>query len=73
MVSKAFKPNKNRIVDDNGNKTNEMVMNLFKNKKFKNLTYVSNIEAIEKPNFLTANAKKIFNYLWLAFIKALIF
>ena len=31
-----------------------------------------NIRAISKPNFLTPNAKKALNYLWLAFIKALI-
>ena len=32
-----------------------------------------NIGAIRKPNFLASNAKKIFNHLLLAFIKALIF
>ena len=32
-----------------------------------------NIEATKKPNFPTSNAKKTFNYLQLAFIKASIF
>ena len=32
-----------------------------------------NIGAIEKSNFLISNAKKVFNYLQLVFIKALIF
>ena len=45
-----------------------MFKNLFsskklKNKKLKNLTYISNIEAIEKFIFLTSNAKKAFNHL----------
>ena len=31
-----------------------------------------NIEATKKSIFFTLNAKKAFNYLWLAFIKALI-
>ena len=33
---------------------------------------MANIEAIKKLIFLIFNTKKIFNYLWLAFIKALI-
>lgn len=32
-----------------------------------------NIQATKKLIFLTPNAKKDFNYLWLAFMKALIF
>ena len=32
-----------------------------------------NIGVIEESNFLTLNAKKTFNYLWLVFIKAPIF
>ena len=32
-----------------------------------------NIKAMEKPNFLTSDAKKAFNHLRLAFIKAPIF
>ena len=35
--------------------------------------YMLNIKAIREPNFLTPNTKKVFNYLRIAFIKALIF
>ena len=35
--------------------------------------HMPNIGAIRKPNFLTPNAKKAFNHLQLAFIKASIF
>ena len=35
--------------------------------------YIPNIRAIREPNFLTPNAKKAFNHLRLAFIKASIF
>ena len=49
-----------------------MAANLFKNKKSKNSTCVLNIQAIEKSNFFTVNAKKTFNHLQLTFIKALI-
>ena len=73
LALKALKADKNRVVSDDDNRTNEIVMNLCENKKSRNLTHVSNIEAIGKSNFLTSNAKKIFNYLRLAFIKALIF
>ena len=37
------------------------------------MTYVPNIRATKKPTFLTFDAKKVFNYLQLVFIKALIF
>ena len=63
--------NKELICDDSG-RANEIIINFSKNKKFKNLTYIPNIEAIEKLKFLTFNAKKVFNYLQLAFIKGLI-
>ena len=43
-----------------------------KNVKFQNLTYMPNIRAMRKPIFLIYDAKKIFNFLWLVFIKALI-
>ena len=36
------------------------------------MTCVPNIGAMREPNFLTLDAKKAFNYLQLAFIKALI-
>ena len=47
-------------------------MNLSKNNKSKNLTYMSNIAATEEPILLTSNVKKAFNYLRKAFIKVLI-
>ena len=49
-----------------------MIINLSKNTKSRNLTYILNIKVIRKPNFLTPNAKKTFNYLQLGLIKALI-
>ena len=43
-----------------------------KNNKSRNSTHISRIGAIRESNFLISNAKKAFNHLWLAFIKALI-
>ena len=45
-------------------------MNLFKNNKSRKLMHLLNIEDKEEPIFLILNAKKIFNYLKKAFIKA---
>ena len=73
LAPKAFKADDNKVVGDGGDKTNETVINLSKNKKSRNLTYVPNIKATGKPNFLTLDAKKAFNYLRLAFIKTPIF
>ena len=70
LILKAFSADDNKVVDDGSNKTNRTIVNLSKNKKSRNLTRVPNIEAIEEYKFLTPNAKKAFNYLWLAFIKA---
>ena len=60
-----FKINNNEVVRIGG-RVNQMVVNLFnqsKNNKSRNLLYISNIEAIEKPTFLTPNIKKFFNHL----------
>ena len=73
MALKTFKGKNNKVVNDNGSRTNETIVNLFKNNKFKNLTYMPNIGVIEKPIFLTFNAKKTFNHLKKVFIRALIF
>ena len=73
MVLKAFRTNNNEVVDDSSSRTNGTIKNLSKNKKSKKLLYMLNIRVTEKPNFLTFDAKKAFNHLWLAFIKALIF
>ena len=63
LALKAFKANNNKVVGGNSDKTNEMVVNLSKNNKSKNLTYIPNIIGIGKPTFLTPNAKKNFNHL----------
>ena len=65
-----FKINNNEIIGDADNKANKIVVNLSKNKKSKNSTYMLNIGAMREPNFLTSNTKKVFNHLQLAFIKA---
>ena len=67
---KAFKADNNKIVGDGGGRANKTVVNLSKNEKCKKSTHMPNIKATGKPNFLTLNTKKAFNYLWLAFIKA---
>ena len=71
-ASKAFRADDNEVVCSGGGKANETVMNSSKNNKSKNSTRVPNIKATGEPNFLTPNAKKAFNHLRLAFIKALI-
>ena len=75
LALKTFRSDDNKIIEGNG-RVNETRVNLsdkFKNNKSKTLTHVANNKAIGKPNFLTLNAKKAFNQLQLAFIKALIF
>ena len=67
-ASKMFRADNNKVVG-NSDRANKTVVNLFKNNKSRNLTYMSNIRAIGKLNFLTPNAKKVFNHLQLAFIK----
>ena len=70
LAPKTFKADDNKIVDGGSSKANETVVNLSKNEKSRNLTHVPNIRAMGEPNFLTPNAKKGFNHLRLAFIKA---
>ena len=75
-VPKTFKADDNKVVNSDGSRINETVINLFdqsKNNKSRNLTYVPNIEAIKKLTFLNPNAKKTFKHLQLAFIKPPIF
>ena len=69
MAPKAFKADDNKVVGVGG-KANRTVVNSSKNEKSRNLTRVLNIGATKKPNFLIPDAKKAFNYLRLAFIKA---
>ena len=72
-ASKAFRADDDKIVSGGGGRANEMVVNLSKNNKSRNSTYMPNIGATGEPNFLTSDAKKAFNHLRLAFIKAPIF
>ena len=73
LALKAFKTSKNKVVRGDGGRADEMVVDLSKNEKSKKSTCMPNVGVMEEPNFLTPNAKKAFNYLWLAFIKAPIF
>ena len=70
LASKAFRNDDNKVVGGGGDRANKTFVNLSKNNKSKKLTRVPNIGVTGKPNFLTPNAKKAFNHLWLAFIKA---
>ena len=69
LASRMFKADENEVVGSDGDKADETVINLSKNKKSRKSTRVQNIEAIVEPNFLTPDAKKAFNHLWLAYIK----
>ena len=70
---RAFRTGNNEVLGG-GNRADETVVNLFKskNKKSRKLTCMPNIVATGELNFLTPNAKKVFNLLQLAFIKVLI-
>ena len=67
---KAFRADGDEVVGGGGGRANETVVNSSKNDKSRNSTRVPNIGATGEPNFLTPNAKKAFNHLWLAFIEA---
>ena len=69
LSPKAFGVDKNEFVKLDS-RANKIIVNLSKNKKSKNLTYILNIRTTGKLNFLTSDAKKTFNYLQLEFIKA---
>ena len=56
---KMFKRDDNKVVGVGG-RANKMVVNLFKNNKSRNSTYMLIIRAIKKPNFLILNIKKSF-------------
>ena len=70
MVPKTFKAGNNEVVGGGGDRADKIIVDLSKNKKSRKLTCMPNIGATGKLNFLTPNAKKAFNYLRLAFIKA---
>ena len=63
-----FRIDDNKVIGSGGGRANETVRN-----SSRKLTCMPNIGAIREPNFLTPNAKKAFNHLQLAFIKAPIF
>ena len=65
LAPKTFRANNNKIVSSSSDRANETVRN-----SSKKSTRVPNIRAMGEPNFLTPDAKKAFNHLQLAFIKA---
>ena len=75
LASKAFRADANEIVEGGGGRVNKTVKNLSKSKKSKNekskiLTRSSDIGAMGESMFLTLDARKTFNHLRQAFIKA---
>ena len=69
---KAFKAGNNEVVGGSDDRADETVVDssTSKNEKSRKSTRVPNIRATGEPNFLTLDAKEIFNHLKLAFIKA---
>ena len=65
-----LKADSNKVVCSGSNRANETVVNLSKNNKSRKSIHMPNIEVIRESNFLTPDAKKVFNQLRLAFIKA---
>ena len=63
LATKTFRADDNEIVSNGG--SSETVRN-----SSKKLTHMPNIKATGESNFLTPDAKKTFNHLWLVFIKA---
>ena len=72
LALKVSRAGNNEVVRGGSGRADETVLDLSKNEKSRKSMRVPNIGAMEEPNFLTLNAKKVFNHLWLAFIKALI-
>ena len=70
LALRAFRTDNNKVVRGGGSRADETVVNLSKNEKSKKSMRVPNVEAMEEFNFLTLDAKKAFNHLRLAFIKA---
>ena len=72
LAPKVFKANNNKVIRVNSDRANEIVVNSsnkLKNEKSKNQMCIG---AIRKSIFLIFNAKKTFDNLKQAFIKALI-
>ena len=72
MAPRVFRAGNNKVIEGGGGKADETVLDSSKNKKSRKLTCMLNIGSIKELNFLIPNAKKVFNHLQLAFIKALI-
>ena len=73
LALKAFRTYNDEVVrGSNSSRADEMVVNLFKSKKLKNKKFeiLTRSGAMGEPMFLTLNAKKAFNHLRQAFIKA---
>ena len=56
---KAFKAGDNKVISGNNNRANKIVVNLFKNNKFRSLTHMPIIKAIKKSIFLTSMLKRL--------------
>ena len=69
---RAFRAGNDEVVGGGGGRADETVVDssTSKNEKSRKSTRVPNIGATGEPNFLTPDAKKAFNHLRLAFIKA---
>ena len=67
---RAFRAGNNEVVggSDRIDETG-MDLSISKNKESRKSIHMPNIGATRKPNFLTSNAKKTFNYSKLALIK----
>ena len=65
LALKTFRADDDEVVNNGISRVNKTVRN-----SSEKSMHVPNIGAIRESNFLTPNAKKTFNYLWLAFIKA---
>ena len=66
LAPKTFRADDNEVINSGSSgKANETVRN-----SSRKSTHMPNIGATGEPNFLTPNAKKAFNHLRLAFIKA---
>ena len=70
---RAFKAGNDEVVGDGSGRADKTVVDSSKskNEKPRKSMRMPNVGAIGEPNFLTPDAKKAFNYLRLAFIKAL--
>ena len=72
LAPRVFRAGNDEVVGGGGGRADETVVDSSKskNEKSRKSTRVSNVGATGEPNFLTPDAKKAFNHLQLAFIKA---